>query len=194
MYVRNYSTEPVDRSVARWRDRQGVRAGPRRRRGRQAAQHPRRRPLRGRLREDGPGLADQAASVRPVEDGAPTFRTEPLITRDEPSSEGVLPCVRPAGFSSCSARSCCFRRSHTLRHRSPASSGMPRAPVLPGVTVEAASPALIEKVRTAVTDGSGQYTDRRPAAGHLHGDVHAAGLQHGQARGDRADRVASWRR
>lgn len=29
--------------------------------------------------------------------------------------------------------------------------------VLPGVTVEAASPVLIEKVRTAVTDGSGQY-------------------------------------
>src|SRR5438552_8055762 len=29
--------------------------------------------------------------------------------------------------------------------------------VLPGVTVEAASPALIEKVRTAITDGSGQY-------------------------------------
>ncbi len=29
--------------------------------------------------------------------------------------------------------------------------------VLPGVTVEVASPALIEKVRTAVTDGSGQY-------------------------------------
>ena len=29
--------------------------------------------------------------------------------------------------------------------------------VIPGVTVEAASPALIEKVRTAVTDGSGQY-------------------------------------
>jgi len=27
--------------------------------------------------------------------------------------------------------------------------------VLPGVSVEAASPALIEKVRTAVTDGSG---------------------------------------
>jgi len=30
--------------------------------------------------------------------------------------------------------------------------------VLPGVTVEAASPALIEKVRTAITDGSGQFT------------------------------------
>src|SRR3954469_13415373 len=29
--------------------------------------------------------------------------------------------------------------------------------VLPGVTVEAASPALIEKVRTAVTDGQGVY-------------------------------------
>ena len=30
--------------------------------------------------------------------------------------------------------------------------------VLPGVTVEARSPAIIERVRTAVTDGSGQYT------------------------------------
>ena len=29
--------------------------------------------------------------------------------------------------------------------------------VLPGVTVEAASPALIEKVRTAVTDSNGAY-------------------------------------
>ena len=29
--------------------------------------------------------------------------------------------------------------------------------VLPGVTVEASSPALIEKTRTAVTDSSGQY-------------------------------------
>src|SRR5438445_5054532 len=36
--------------------------------------------------------------------------------------------------------------------------------VLPGVTVEAASPVLIEKVRTAVTDGSAQYRiiDLRP--------------------------------
>ena len=36
--------------------------------------------------------------------------------------------------------------------------------VLPGVTVEAASPALIEKVRTAVTDGQGVYriVDLRP--------------------------------
>src|ERR1044071_4490875 len=29
--------------------------------------------------------------------------------------------------------------------------------VLPGVTVEAASPALIEKVRNTVTDGTGHY-------------------------------------
>ena len=29
--------------------------------------------------------------------------------------------------------------------------------LIPGVTVEASSPALIEKVRSAVTDGSGQY-------------------------------------
>src|SRR3981189_477592 len=29
--------------------------------------------------------------------------------------------------------------------------------VLPGVTVETSSPVLIEKVRSAVTDGSGQY-------------------------------------
>ena len=36
--------------------------------------------------------------------------------------------------------------------------------MLPGVTVEAASPALIEKTRTAVTDGTGQYRiiDLRP--------------------------------
>ena len=36
--------------------------------------------------------------------------------------------------------------------------------VLPGVTVEAASPALIEKVRSVVTDGQGRYNivDLRP--------------------------------
>jgi hypothetical protein len=38
--------------------------------------------------------------------------------------------------------------------------------VLPGVTVEAASPALIERVRTVVTDGEGRYNivDLRPGA------------------------------
>ena len=41
--------------------------------------------------------------------------------------------------------------------------------VLPGVTVEASSPVLIEKVRTATTDGSGQYriVDLRPGAYRL---------------------------
>ena len=36
--------------------------------------------------------------------------------------------------------------------------------VLPGVTVEAESPALIEKVRSATTDGQGRYSipDLRP--------------------------------
>ena len=40
----------------------------------------------------------------------------------------------------------------------------PSGAVLPGVTVEASSPALIEKVRSVVTDGSGQYRiiDLRP--------------------------------
>ncbi len=38
--------------------------------------------------------------------------------------------------------------------------------VLPGVSVEAASPVLIEKIRTAVTDGTGQYriVDLRPGS------------------------------
>src|SRR5579862_6648638 len=40
----------------------------------------------------------------------------------------------------------------------------PMGAVIPGVTVEAASPALIEKVRTVVTDAQGQYkiVDLRP--------------------------------
>ncbi|MQA29199.1 MAG: TonB-dependent receptor [Luteitalea sp.] len=40
----------------------------------------------------------------------------------------------------------------------------PSGAVLPGVTVEAASPVLIEKVRTAITDGEGRYSiiDLRP--------------------------------
>jgi hypothetical protein len=40
----------------------------------------------------------------------------------------------------------------------------PSGAVLPGVTIEAASPALIEKVRTTVTDSAGQYriVDLRP--------------------------------
>src|SRR3712207_2778511 len=40
----------------------------------------------------------------------------------------------------------------------------PSGAVIPGVTVEATSPALIEQVRTATTDGAGLYriTELRP--------------------------------
>ncbi len=54
--------------------------------------------------------------------------------------------------------------------------------VLPGVTVEAASPALIEKTRSAVTDGTGQYRiiDLRPGTYTL--TFTLPGLQHREAR------------
>ena len=45
--------------------------------------------------------------------------------------------------------------------------------VLPGVTVEASSPALIEKMRTTVTGADGTLQNSRPASRRLHGDVHA---------------------
>ena len=48
--------------------------------------------------------------------------------------------------------------------------------VLPGVTVEAASPVLIEKVRTTSSRRSGTVPTYRPAAWDVHGDVHAAGF------------------
>ena len=54
--------------------------------------------------------------------------------------------------------------------------------VLPGVTVEASSPALIEKVRSAVTDGTRPVPHRRPAGRDLRRDVHADRIQHRQAR------------
>ena len=54
--------------------------------------------------------------------------------------------------------------------------------VLPGVTVEATSPVLIEKARTAMTDGTGRYqiVDLRP--GTYTRDVHTARLLGRQAR------------
>ena len=53
--------------------------------------------------------------------------------------------------------------------------------VLPGVTVEAASPALIEKVRTTVSDSTGRYRIEDLAARHLLGDLHAAWIRHLEA-------------
>ena len=58
--------------------------------------------------------------------------------------------------SSC-ARRCCCRHSPTRRRRSWRQVRDESGGVLPGVTVEAASPAIIEKVRTAVTDDQGRY-------------------------------------
>ena len=48
--------------------------------------------------------------------------------------------------------------------------------VLPGVTVEAASPALIEKVRTVCDRRSGRVSDHRTATRDVFGHVHARGL------------------
>ena len=58
--------------------------------------------------------------------------------------------------------------------------------VLPGVTVEASSPALIEKVRVGDDQRGGAVPRRRSASGHLHGDLHADRVQHRRPRGDRA--------
>ena len=56
------------------------------------------------------------------------------------------------------------RRSRQRRAESRESSETASGAVLPGVTVEAASPALIEKVRSVVTDSEGRYNivDLRP--------------------------------
>src|SRR4029450_3389403 len=55
--------------------------------------------------------------------------------------------------------------------------------VLPGVTVEASSDVLIEKVRTAVTDGNGLYriVDLRP--GTYHGAFTLSGVSTYKQRG-----------
>ena len=58
--------------------------------------------------------------------------------------------------------------------------------VLPGVTVEAASPALIEKVRSVTTDAQRRVQNREPPAWHLHADVHPPRFFDGQARRRRA--------
>jgi len=61
--------------------------------------------------------------------------------------------------------------------------------VLPGVTVEAASPALIEKVRSVTTgeDGSYRVLDLRPGTYSV--TFSLAGLPHDSAQRDRFTRV-----
>ena len=61
-----------------------------------------------------------------------------------------------ARYSSCRVCSS-FRRSAYAQASIAGTVKDASGAVLPGVTVEAASPALIEKTRSAVTDGSGQY-------------------------------------
>ena len=60
--------------------------------------------------------------------------------------------------------------------------------VLPGVTVEATSPALIEKVRTVTTDGAGQYRIEQLRTGTYAVTFSLAGFSTGQARRRGADR------
>ena len=66
--------------------------------------------------------------------------------------------------------------------------------VLPGVTVEATSDALIERVRSARHRRRGTLRDHQPAAGHLHRHLHAARLQNRSPRRHRARRATSPRR
>ena len=79
----------------------------------------------------------------------------------------------------------------TLAHAQASITGVVRDPsgaVLPGVTVEASSDALIEKVRSVVTDGSGQYRiiDLRPGTYVV--TLHVERLFVGAAGRDRVDR------
>ena len=66
--------------------------------------------------------------------------------------------------------------------------------VLPGVTVEAASPVLIEKVRSVTTNDQGQFTIVDSAPRRVHGDVHVARVQHARARRASSCRRTSPRR
>ena len=54
--------------------------------------------------------------------------------------------------------------------------------VLPGVTVEASSPGADREARDRRSPTTRPVSDRRSAARHLHGHVHAAGLRHGRAK------------
>jgi molybdopterin synthase catalytic subunit len=50
--------------------------------------------------------------------------------------------------------------------------------LMPGVTVEAASPVLIERVRTARHRRQRRIPHRRPAAWHLYPHLHPRGFQY----------------
>ena len=69
--------------------------------------------------------------------------------------ESLLASCRRTILKAAGNRAACPRRGR--RRRTSRGVKDSSGAVLPGVTVEAASPALIEKVRTVVTDGDGQY-------------------------------------
>ena len=58
--------------------------------------------------------------------------------------------------------------------------------VVPGVTVEASSDALIERVKSATTDSAGTVPHCRSASGHVRRHVHADGIPNRAAPGDAA--------
>ena len=60
--------------------------------------------------------------------------------------------------------------------------------VVPGVTVEASSPGAHREDAVGHHERDRSVHDRKPAARHLHGDVHAVRVQRREARGHRADR------
>ena len=88
-----------------------------------------------------------------------------FIRHDRVSTGGSSLCLDCFAHSSWSASGTSSRRTTLLAQS--AIAGVVRdatGAVLPGVTVEASSPALIEKVRTATTNEAGQYrvVDLRP--------------------------------
>src|ERR671930_173089 len=74
---------------------------------------------------------------------------------------------RSAGIGLCILSCMCLIPQPAIAQQTSAIAGVVRdtsGAVLPGVTVEAASPVLIEKVRTVVSDDQGRYNivDLRP--------------------------------
>src|SRR5512138_788593 len=70
-----------------------------------------------------------------------------------------LPCSIPFAFGF-TILVCAFTLASSTAYAQASITGTVKdtsGAVLPGVTVEAESPALIEKARTVVTDGTGQY-------------------------------------
>ena len=106
---------------------------------------------------------DTGASSR-----APFGSSLPPGGRDSPSTRAIFSTVErwSAALARPEAVSVLFLGDNVELFLKPAAGETPdfefefnaSGAVLPGVTVEATSPALIEKVRTAVTDGTGKAT------------------------------------